>query len=53
LKNSEIHVMAVGGRLINRVDQDLSDESVEVRNMVLKVLKNDFIPTVLALKKID
>jgi len=54
LKSNEIHVVAVGGRLIDKVDRDLRNAEIEVRNkMVLKILKEDYPPTVLVLRKIS
>jgi len=54
LKSNEIHIIAVGGRLIDRVERDLIAAGIEVRNkMVLKILKEDYPPTVLVLRRIS
>jgi len=49
-----LYIIAIGDNYINRIEDDLINNGIEIRNkMILKILKSDFPPTILVIKSLS
>jgi len=49
-----LNIIAIGNNYINRIEGDLINNGIKVRNkMILKIIKNDFPPTMLVIKSLS